>query len=377
MAISHWQHFFPHWSTRIASSKFLDAYLNFSSMTDEDLQFAQYVEKFPKSELHVHAEACTWASFYHEENLRLKLFEDSQMPAQRLPFHQFNDFLAAWIDNLKFADHESFYERLALAVAKRQSDCRILYTELHLSPLDTSVLRERFGKDDRRIILKPIENIMNFLKGLRRAEDLFPDLKLKVIIDSVSLSEKEDLEHLFEVLKAICEHPLALDSNRESFVVGVGLGGVENPAGIAKHLDFFSQCRALGLKVDIHSGEQLGLDQVDVQTARDLVQPDRISHGFQCLESGLRFSRHTAMCPTSNILTGSFLSDLSKHPIAKLWAEGRDISVNTDDPLLFGTTLTLEYVALRKALGLGEDFFKKTQDNAAHAKLNFGPRVPT
>jgi adenosine deaminase len=69
----------------------------------------------------------------------------------------------------------------------------------------------------------------------------------------------------------------------------------------------------------------------------------------------------------SNIQTGVFAKPLAEHPIAVMLERGLSFSVNSDDPLLFGTTLTLEYVALRKAFGWGLEFFKKTQDHARAA----------
>jgi len=368
--MKEWGFYFPHWKTKITSIDRLKPYLTDKPLDDEDLQYAEFVEKHPKTEIHVHAEACTWNNFYERENQRLRLFESSFLPANRVPFHEFKDFIAAWIDNLKFAEHESFYERLALAVAERQKDCNISYSEVHLSPLDSSILRNRFSPGSSLIKLSLADNILNFLVGLKKAESLFPEVTIRVIIDSLSISTSDDLETLLGVLVLLNDHPLAFDAQNKRFIVGIGLGGIEMPQNIHQHLDFFSKCRELGLKVDLHSGEQLWLKKDDIENARDSAQPERISHGLQFVEDGLRFKGHTAMCPLSNVLTGVFHADLSLHPILTLWKEGASVSVNTDDPLLFGTTLTLEYVALRRALGLGEDFFKKTQANAKQAKIS-------
>jgi aminodeoxyfutalosine deaminase len=100
-----------------------------------------------------------------------------------------------------------------------------------------------------------------------------------------------------------------------------------------------------------HAGEVVGAESV--RTALDLLEPDRIRHGFRAIEDpalvleladrGLVLD----MTPISNVRTGAIRS-LEEHPLPAFVAAGVRCSVSTDDPVMFDTDLTREYEAAER-----------------------------
>ncbi len=117
----------------------------------------------------------------------------------------------------------------------------------------------------------------------------------------------------------------------------------------------FRRAADAGLPRVPHAGETEGA--ASIWGALDVLGADRIGHGVRCLEDpalveALR-ARGTPLevCPTSNVRLGVAPS-LAAHPLPRLVAAGLVVTVNSDDPPLFGTTLTDEYRALHRVFGM-------------------------
>lgn len=133
---------------------------------------------------------------------------------------------------------------------------------------------------------------------------------------------------------------------RAKGVVAMGLGGPESgfPAsGFAAH---FRTARALGLPANPHAGE--GEGAASVRETIDHLQPSRIGHGVRASEdAGLvewiaRRALPLEVCLTSNVQLNVY-SSYQAHPAKRLLDAGCVVTLNTDDPVLFQTTLTDEY----------------------------------
>jgi adenosine deaminase len=159
---------------------------------------------------------------------------------------------------------------------------------------------------------------------------------------------------------------------RKRGVVALGLGGDEAAAPARSFIDLAAECRSLRLPVIPHAGEALGPGEV--LDALEVFRPLRVGHGIRaaddpkaiaaCHEAGV----HLEICPTSNRKTGAYARGLGR-AFARLW-EGRvDLSVSTDDPGLFGTTLGREIRWASRALGLDPASILRMQASAARASL--------
>ncbi len=143
-------------------------------------------------------------------------------------------------------------------------------------------------------------------------------------------------------------------------LVGFGLAGIEDDR--ARHReafrDVFRAAVAAGLHSVPHAGETTGPETI--WEALDGLKAERIGHGIGCLTDPRLVARlrdegiPLEVCPTSNVRTRQVPS-LADHPLPRLLAEGLRVTVNSDDPPMFGTSLTAEYQAIAEAFDLGEE----------------------
>lgn len=146
-----------------------------------------------------------------------------------------------------------------------------------------------------------------------------------------------------------------LARERGAAVVGVDLHGDEGTmVDLSPLLPAFTLAREAGLKVRVHAGEALGPESV--WAALRQLEPARIGHGTRAIEDPL-LVRHLAerqvgldVCPTSNVRTGAARS-LVEHPIRALFDAGVPVTVSSDDPLAFETSVTEELALLHEHLG--------------------------
>jgi adenine deaminase len=144
---------------------------------------------------------------------------------------------------------------------------------------------------------------------------------------------------------------------REHFI-GVGLDSSERGHPPEKFARVFERCRALGLHVVAHAGEEG--PPAYIETALDALQAERIDHGVRALESPALVQRLAAMampltvCPLSNVKLRVFPT-LADHNLVQLLRAGLKVTLNSDDPAYFGGYLLENFSACFAALpGLTE-----------------------
>ncbi len=141
-------------------------------------------------------------------------------------------------------------------------------------------------------------------------------------------------------------------------VVGISIDG--NEAGGSHNERFagaFARAARAGLRRCAHAGESSGAD--GVREALEVLGAERIDHGIRCLEDPTLVAELVDrgvpldLCPTSNVVLG-LVADIASHPIERLRSLGVAVSVNTDDPLLYGIDLAGEYERCADAFGWDE-----------------------
>jgi len=143
-------------------------------------------------------------------------------------------------------------------------------------------------------------------------------------------------------------------------VVALGLGGAEEGYPSEQFAPWFERARAAGLHSTPHAGEGAGPESI--WGAVRALGAERIGHGVRAIEDPTLVAYLAEqgialeVCPTSNVRLGIY-RDYADHPLARLHAACVPITVNSDDPCLFGTTLTDEVALLdtRCWLGCGWD----------------------
>jgi adenosine deaminase len=148
---------------------------------------------------------------------------------------------------------------------------------------------------------------------------------------------------------------------------GISLHGDETAQSTAYFADAFAEARRHGLLTKAHAGELLGPESV--VKALDLLGVPRIEHGVRAIEDDALVERLAAdgvtldVCPWSNVRL-RVVRDLTAHPIRRLHARGVRLTVNTDDPTVFGRTLSQEIASLVDDLGFSPAEVARLQANA-------------
>jgi adenosine deaminase len=155
-------------------------------------------------------------------------------------------------------------------------------------------------------------------------------------------------------------------------VVALGLGGYEVGHPPEKFADAFAKAGAAGVPCVLHAGETEGPASIwgALRTGSSL----RIGHGVRCLEDAALVDwlreRQTPLevCPTSNVCLGVAAS-LAEHPLPRLMAEGLYVTLNSDDPPMFSTTLTDEFLKCHDTFGWSVEVLETLTHHAAAAAL--------
>lgn len=145
---------------------------------------------------------------------------------------------------------------------------------------------------------------------------------------------------------------------RDCGVVGIGIGGAEHDFPPEPFAPVYERVRALGLHTTTHAGEAAGAESI--WGALLALRTERIGHGTRAREDPAleRYQAKTQtpveMCPLSNVRT-MVVHRIDDHPIRRYVREGLLVTMNTDDPEMFGDSLAEEYAILEHRLGFTRD----------------------
>jgi aminodeoxyfutalosine deaminase len=140
-------------------------------------------------------------------------------------------------------------------------------------------------------------------------------------------------------------------------VIAVGLGGDEERGPARLFAELYREARDRGLHLTCHAGEVAGA--ASVWEALE-IGSERIGHGIRAIEDPALVAHLAAknipleVCITSNLRTG-VVPSLAAHPLRRLYDAGVPIILNSDDPALFGCTLTSEYALAAREFGFTQD----------------------
>jgi aminodeoxyfutalosine deaminase len=196
----------------------------------------------------------------------------------------------------------------------------------------------------------PVRELTEALDAAARTAHRDHGVRMAYIFDIAS-------EYGAEAARATLDHALSCPPEA---LTGFGLAGIEQarPAHQEVFRSVFASAIAAGLHSVPHAGEMSG--PPTIWEAVNGLRAERIGHGISCLAdpSLVAYLRETQIplevCPTSNVCTRQ-VPDLASHPLPRLLAEGLFVTLNSDDPPMFGTSLTQEYRQAASVLGLSRD----------------------
>ncbi|KAA0699143.1 adenosine deaminase [Neorhizobium sp. P12A] len=140
-------------------------------------------------------------------------------------------------------------------------------------------------------------------------------------------------------------------------ITGFNMAGEERMGRVADYARAFDVAREAGLGITIHAGEVCGA--FSVADAVDLVKPARIGHGVRAIEDSELVKRLADLgtvlevCPGSNIALKVF-PDFASHPLRRLKEAGVRVTISSDDPPFFHTSLKREYELASEAFGFSD-----------------------
>ncbi|MCB0414984.1 MAG: adenosine deaminase [Bdellovibrionales bacterium] len=313
------------------------------------------IKELPKVELHRHLELSVRAATIKElaPQIGIELPDEETFKNHFLITEKMNDLgsvLNKFLDTQKLLFSEEVLERVAYEACEDAFHEGIKILELRYAP--TFVIQ---GHD--HLNFQSIHN--SFVKGMQRAEKDFPmAVGLVGIIQRIlPVEEAERVTHF-------------VIENKDTFV-GLDLADNEEGFDSKPFSSFFDQAKKSGLGITVHSGEaNLPKAPRYVKDAIDYLGADRIGHGVQIyrdpeiIEYVKQKQVTLELCPTSNYLTNAVPST-KEHPIVDLMNQGVKVTINTDDPGIFGIDLNHEYNLLVREHLFTQEQFELTNNIAA------------
>jgi aminodeoxyfutalosine deaminase len=309
-----------------------------------DALLTDFIAGLPKAELHVHHVGSASPRIVAELAARHPgtVPEDPEALRAFFEFRDFAHFIEVYLAVVDLVRTPEDVRLLTYEVAREMAvGQRLRYAELTCTPY-TSV------RPDRDDIGMPIEAYTEAIEDARTAAERDFGLVLRWIYDIPGESG---------IPAADATLAYALDHG-PSALVGFGLGGPEIGVPRAQFQPHFDAARAAGLHSVPHAGETTGPETV--WEALRLLGAERVGHGTSAAADPALL-RHLAdeeitleVCPSSNVATRAVAS-LSEHPLSVFAEAGVPVTINSDDPPMFGTTLNAEYAIAADLLALSSD----------------------
>jgi adenosine deaminase len=301
-----------------------------------------------KIELHLHLEGAAPPDFVRSLAAEKKIDIAGAFDQRgHYAYRDFDQFLRVYEAATGVLQTPRDYARLLAEVLERSAEQGVIYSELFISP-------EFCGGGDLsawRDYLAAMSEVADEMRG--------QGIDSRGIVTAIRHFGPDRAR-----ASAICAAETAGD-----WITGFGMGGAE---AVGKATDFawsFDCAREAGLGLTCHAGEWGGPDSI--RQALDL-GVSRIGHGVRAVEDPDLVrdlaERGTVLevCPGSNVALGLY-RDWASHPIARLADAGVKVTVSTDDPPFFHTTMRHEYSRLADAFGWAEEEFKQINQWAVDA----------
>jgi aminodeoxyfutalosine deaminase len=302
------------------------------------VSLSTFIAGLPKAELHVHHVGSASARIVAELAARHPGVVPSD-PDELRRFYEFRDFahfIEVYLAVVDLIRTEEDVRLLTYEVAREMAEGQqIRYAELTCTPF-TSVA-----------VGVPIEAYTEAIEDARVAAERDFGLVLRWIYDIPG-------EAGVPAADATLDFAL---NHRVDALIGFGLGGPEVGVPRPQFQPHFDAARAAGLRSVPHAGETTGPETI--WHALRLLGAERIGHGTTAVEDPTLLA-HLAetgipleVCPSSNVATRA-VATIADHPIVAFRDAGVTVTVNSDDPPMFGTSLNREYEIAADLLGLDE-----------------------
>jgi adenosine deaminase/aminodeoxyfutalosine deaminase len=290
-----------------------------------------------KAELHVHLEGSLDGATLKELDPGLS---DAQIRSARR-FRTFDGFIEAYKFALARLREPAHFALALRRLLEKMSSENVRYAEINLSV---------------GVMLARRQNVEEILEALVQEAAAHPSVEVRWLFDAVRQWGPSEAMR-------VAERAVAM---RSAGVVGFGIGGAENLGPAAEFAPVFAWAKDRGLRLAPHAGETGGPEEV---WAALRAGAERIGHGIaaasdpQLMEYLRRHAIPLEVCLSSNLATG-VVRRLEEHPLRRLFDAAVPITLNTDDPGLFDTTLAREYQIAEEVLGFNPSELRQIAANS-------------
>jgi adenosine deaminase/aminodeoxyfutalosine deaminase len=315
-----------------------------------------FISRLPKVELHLHLEGSVLPETLRELSRakgRLhKETEDWIENRLRTNFHYQNsqEFLDAFKLVTLLLESPQDYALATTRLCERLAEQNVKYAEVTLSV--GVILWKK----------QAVDAIFEALLAAASEAEARLGVRVRWIFDAI---RHFGAEHARQVL-AWAKH------FRSQGVVAFGIGGDEMRGPAELFTEVYREARDCGLHLTAHAGETAGAQSV--RAAIELLGAERIGHGLTAARDPAVMAMlrerqiPVEVCPTSNVCTG-LVSRFEDHPLSKFLEEGLLVTLNSDDPGLFGTSLEREFVLAEKHFVLSMEHLARFSENAIRASF--------
>ena len=313
---------------------------------------SDFIAGLPKAEIHVHHVGSATPRIVAELAARHPGTVPSD-PDELREFYSFRDFahfIEVYLAVVDLIKEPEDVRLLTYEVAREMTAQNIRYAEMTLTPY-TSVLAG-----------VPIEAYVEAVEDARVAAERDLGIRLRWVYDIPG-------ESGIPAAEATAAYAL---QHAPDALIGFGLGGPEIGVDRPQFKPVFDQARAAGLHSVPHAGETTGPETI--WAALDDLGAERIGHGTSAVQDE-KLMAHLVehqipleVCPTSNIATRA-VDRLENHPIKQMYDAGVLVTVNSDDPPMFNTSLNREYEIAADLLALDAAGVAGLAKNAVQASF--------
>ncbi|OEV08532.1 adenosine deaminase [Streptomyces nanshensis] len=312
-----------------------------------------FITGLPKAELHVHHVGSASPRIVAELASRHPdsgVPQDPEALREYFTFTDFAHFIEIYLSVVDLLRDAEDVRLLTYEIARDLARQQVRYAELTVTP---------FSSTTRGI---PAEAFLEAIEDARVAAEKELDVVLRWTFD---IPGEAGLPAAEETTRIATE--MGPDG-----LISFGLGGPEIGVPRPQFKPYFDRAIAVGLHSVPHAGETTGPETVwDALTS---LRAERIGHGTSSVRDP-RLLEHLAehripleVCPTSNVATRA-VEDLEAHPIRELVEAGVLVTVNSDDPPMFGTDLNTEYAIAARLLSLDAAGIAALARNAVRASF--------
>jgi adenosine deaminase/aminodeoxyfutalosine deaminase len=311
---------------------------------------SRFIHSLPKAELHLHLEGSIEPATLLELRQRHGMAGASLAEVERLyNYSDFTGFLTAFKDVTAHLQTPEDYELITYRLMESLKSQNVLHAEVIVS---VGVCLWR--KQDFAAIFEGLE------RGRQRGEKDF-GISLLWIFDAVRQFGADKAKEVVD---------LAIQF-RDRNVAAFGIGGDEKQGPAELFKDVYARAAAHGLHLTAHAGENAGPESI--WGALNL-KVERIGHGLsagqdpELMEELAERQIPIEICVTSNLRTGC-CAEVSQHPVRRYFDDGLMLTLNSDDPAMFRTSLVDEYQLVQETFGFTDEHLRELARNSFEASL--------